>query len=138
MGQEMKYGVEGEGKPFTEAEESKLRGLMSATYMGCEITIAENNFIRKMFDRNKNGYDRLHDEVTSLEDDELVNMIPHGSGIKTSCKIGTIPALVYVDGRCKIEVGNKIRVRETDHGSEWFNVIVDKINYDGYFFAYKV
>lgn len=51
------------------------------------------------------------------------------------CKIGTIPRVVIVDGRCRIAVGKEIRVREPIHGSRWQTVKVWKVNPDGYFFA---
>lgn len=56
------------------------------------------------------------------------------------CKIGTVPRLVAVDRRGKIEVGRRIRIRYCDgikfnRFSPIEMVRVTKINSDGYFFA---
>lgn len=51
-----------------------------------------------------------------------------------SCKLGTMPALVLVHGSDTIEVGKRIRVKESD-GDRWHYVLVTRINPDGYFFA---
>jgi len=51
-----------------------------------------------------------------------------------SCKLGTIPALVRVHGRDKIEVGKPVRIQEMP-GDRWHHVYVTRINPDGYFFA---
>lgn len=56
----------------------------------------------------------------------------------SSCKIGTIPALVYVHGRDlkRIAPGKRIRVRE-QQGQDWMQVLVTSVSTDGsgYFFA---
>lgn len=49
-------------------------------------------------------------------------------------KMGTTPWYGYVDGRCVIEAGRKIRVRDDMHGSKWSWVLVTRINSDGYIF----
>lgn len=54
------------------------------------------------------------------------------------CKIGTIPMMKIVDGRCRIEVGKVIRVRDAMHASRWERVRVTSVNPDGYFFADNV
>jgi hypothetical protein len=51
-----------------------------------------------------------------------------------SCKLGTMPALVRVHGRDRIEAGRAIRVQECV-GDRWHHVYVTKVNDDGYFFA---
>jgi hypothetical protein len=51
------------------------------------------------------------------------------------CKIGSMPSVVCVDGRCKVEVGKVIRVRDFTHGSKWFPVRVTHVEKDGYFKA---
>jgi hypothetical protein len=58
--------------------------------------------------------------------------------VPVSCKIGTQPALVYIDRRQTPHVGKIIRVRSAARGSKWEEVMVDKINDDGYFFASKI
>jgi hypothetical protein len=55
-----------------------------------------------------------------------------------SCKIGTIPALVVIKGNSKSAINKKLAVRYAKNGEAYFNVIVDKINPDGYFFANKM
>ena len=50
------------------------------------------------------------------------------------CKLGTVPALVWVHGKDQIEVGKWVRIKECE-GDTWHSVFVDKINEDGYFFA---
>lgn len=54
-----------------------------------------------------------------------------------SCKIGTIPAVVYIVGFAKPEVGKWLYVQYKGHGEKPFKVLVDKVNPDGYFFASK-
>jgi hypothetical protein len=51
------------------------------------------------------------------------------------CKMGTMPMVVIVDGRCKVEPGKRIRWREAQHGSKWRHARVEKVYPDGYFFA---
>jgi len=42
-------------------------------------------------------------------------------------KVGTQPWLIIVDGRSTIQIGKKIRFKETPHGSRWQHGIVDKL-----------
>jgi hypothetical protein len=49
--------------------------------------------------------------------------------------MGTMPMVVIVDGRCKVEPGKRIRWREAQHGSKWRHARVEKVYPDGYFFA---
>lgn len=51
-----------------------------------------------------------------------------------NCKIGTVPYLVWVHGRDKIEVGKVVRVRWYER-QKWVSVKIDRINDNGYFFA---
>lgn len=51
-----------------------------------------------------------------------------------SCKLGTMPALVIVHGRDKIEPGRTIRVKESV-GARWTHVYVQRVEDDGYFQA---
>lgn len=50
------------------------------------------------------------------------------------CKLGTIPALVNLDGRSRLEVGKWVRVQETENGN-WSSVLVTRVDPDGYFMA---
>lgn len=51
------------------------------------------------------------------------------------CKIGTVPAVVRVHGRDRIEPGRYIRIQEAE-GGPWVQVLVDRVNPDdGHFFA---
>jgi hypothetical protein len=59
---------------------------------------------------------------------------PRSKMFSRSCKLGTMPALVRVHGRDKIEVGSRIRIQEC-WGDNWHTVRVTKVNPDGYFFA---
>ena len=54
---------------------------------------------------------------------------------QSSCKIGSIPKMKIVDGRCTVAVGNVIRVSDAMHCSQWERVVVRRVNSDGYFFA---
>jgi hypothetical protein len=65
--------------------------------------------------------------------------MPRTKHTAMNCKIGTIPARVFIDGRTKrMEPGVVIRVRDDDPGSKWYlvrvNRIVDSIE-PGFFFA---
>lgn len=51
------------------------------------------------------------------------------------CKIGTVPMLVYVDARYKVQAGKRIRFRETAHGSKWQFARVEIVHKDGWFLA---
>ena len=55
-----------------------------------------------------------------------------------SCKIGTIPALVFVWRNVKPEVGKTIKFRDAIAGSKWEEGLVDRVNPDGYFFASRI
>ncbi len=50
------------------------------------------------------------------------------------CKIGTVPTVVRVHGRDRIEPGRWIRIREAE-GGPWVRVLVDRVDPDGHFFA---
>lgn len=50
------------------------------------------------------------------------------------CKLGTIPALVRLDGRSRLEVGRWVRVQEHENG-KWAQVQVTRVDPDGYFMA---
>lgn len=50
------------------------------------------------------------------------------------CKLGTMPALVRLDGRSSLEVGKRVRVQETENG-HWNSVLVTRLDPDGYFMA---
>lgn len=50
------------------------------------------------------------------------------------CKIGTVPATVRVHGRDCISVGKVIRVQFMKNG-KWENVLVRRVDADGYFQA---
>lgn len=56
------------------------------------------------------------------------------SKINRSCKIGTIPSLVQVHGKDKVEPGKWVRIREVV-GGKWIQVFVNKVMPDGYFQA---
>ena len=51
-----------------------------------------------------------------------------------SCKLGTVPALVRVDGRSRIAVGRWVRVQEHLNGN-WSDVLVTEVHPDGFFKA---
>ncbi len=44
------------------------------------------------------------------------------------CKVGTMPALVVFDRRCRFEVGCKVRLRYSGHGEKWFHGILRNID----------
>lgn len=50
------------------------------------------------------------------------------------CKLGTMPALVHLDGRSKLAVGKWVRVQEIENGN-WVRVLVTRVDPDGYFMA---
>jgi hypothetical protein len=50
------------------------------------------------------------------------------------CKLGTIPHVVQLDGRCTLKVGHWVRVRVRDYG-KWISVHVTRVDPDGYFMA---
>lgn len=50
------------------------------------------------------------------------------------CKIGTVPAIVQLDGRSRLAVGKCVRVREAV-GAKWTRVYVTDVQPDGYFMA---
>lgn len=52
-----------------------------------------------------------------------------------SCKIGTVPKTVIFKHKYKLEVGKKIQIRHNEDGAKYFQVVITKINSDGYFFA---
>jgi hypothetical protein len=52
----------------------------------------------------------------------------------TSCKIGTIPMVVRVHGRDKMEVGKWVRVKYAE-GGRWEEVLITEVRPDGYFMA---
>lgn len=52
----------------------------------------------------------------------------------TSCKIGTMPALVRKHDTDKVEVGRLVRIQR-QQGAKWEALLVTKVNPDGYFFA---
>lgn len=52
------------------------------------------------------------------------------------CKLGTIPCLVHLDGRSRLEVGKWVRVQDAE-GGHWFSVLVTRVDPDGYFMADK-
>jgi len=128
-------------KEFTEDEETRLRKLMLSSFHGQRMTREEWSWSDKLFKENEKRYAELHHQVVDeegfREPDEGVLHV-YGANISTSCKIGTIPALVNVHGKDKVKVGEAIRVRDAIPGSEWFRVKVDKINPGGYFFAAKM
>lgn len=43
-------------------------------------------------------------------------------------KVGTMPMMIRLDGRCKIAIGNKVRWREHDGQRKWETGIVDCID----------
>ena len=56
-------------------------------------------------------------------------------GEAISCKLGTVPKLLYArDKRTPLEVGRIIRVKER-RGDKWQTVIVREIQSGGHFFA---
>jgi hypothetical protein len=50
------------------------------------------------------------------------------------CKLGTMPAMVILDGRARLAVGKWVQVRECV-GGPWTRVLVQRIDADGYFQA---
>jgi len=50
------------------------------------------------------------------------------------CKLGTVPALVHIDGRSRVAVGRYIRVQEA-RGGKWSQVYVTEVHPDGHFKA---
>lgn len=50
------------------------------------------------------------------------------------CKLGTMPAMVVLDGRSELAVGKWVRVRECV-GGPWSRVLVRRVDPDGYFQA---
>lgn len=51
-----------------------------------------------------------------------------------ACKLGTMPALVHLDGRSTLAVGKWVRVQEVENG-HWNRVLVTRVDPDGYFMA---
>lgn len=51
----------------------------------------------------------------------------------TSCKIGTIPALVLIHKSDKVQIGSYVRVKECE-GDKWHRLLITNINEDGYIF----
>lgn len=62
-----------------------------------------------------------------------LNMKWYAQNLK-SCKLGTMPALVLVHGKDRIEPDNWIRIKECE-GDKWHEVFVISVMDDGYFFA---
>lgn len=64
---------------------------------------------------------------------------------RISCKIGTVPSIVWVHGKDRIEVGAHIRYRFYLGGSKewnlrcgrWETALVTEVQHDGYFKAYR-
>ena len=52
------------------------------------------------------------------------------------CKLGTIPFLVHLDGRSRLEVGKWVRIQEAENG-HWLRVLVTRVDPNGYFMANK-
>lgn len=50
------------------------------------------------------------------------------------CKIGTIPAIVRVNGKSVVEPGRYIEIKECE-GDKWHYVLVTQVHPDGYFKA---
>ena len=44
------------------------------------------------------------------------------------CKVGTMPAVVIFDRRCRYEVGRKVRLRYWGHGEKWFHGTIRNID----------
>lgn len=55
-----------------------------------------------------------------------------------SCKVGTVPALVYFRHSYKPRVGLMMFVRDACPGSKFFRVEVTRVNDDGYFFCDRI
>ena len=53
---------------------------------------------------------------------------------RRACKLGTVPALVWVDGRSTVQPGKWVRVKEAEGGA-WTRVYVYEVRDDGYFMA---
>lgn len=50
------------------------------------------------------------------------------------CKLGTVPAIVRLDGRSRLAVGRYVRVQECV-GGKWSHVYVTEVQPNGYFNA---
>jgi hypothetical protein len=56
------------------------------------------------------------------------------TGFNYSCKIGTIPKVIFaIDRRCRVfEPGAFVRIKET-RGSPWQHILLNRVDPDGYF-----
>ncbi len=61
-----------------------------------------------------------------------------------SCKIGTVPAFVVLKAGYKVAVGRRVWVRDANPFPDrsaplpYYEVLIDRVNPDGYFFASRV
>jgi hypothetical protein len=48
--------------------------------------------------------------------------------VAVACKVGTQPALVVFDRRCRFAIGRVVRMRFYGHGEKWFHATLRNIN----------